>query len=276
MKKDFKGKSKRGGIYQIRNRQNGKIYIGSAKCFQVRASQHISSLRNNKHQNKHLQASWNKHESDNFLFEVLEVVDGDKLQRTTVEKQYLEKYFHEWEKCYNFIKNPVSNEGPWSNSPEETRKKLSLKIKNFYQTEKGKNLRKFKRKTYEEQYGIKKASEIKRKIGEKSANRKKSVEIKNKMSELNKGTNNPLHGKKHSFETRKKMVESHKERLKDPKIRAQISTKLKGRKKSKKTIEKLRKAQTGKRLSIETKEKISLSNKLYWANKRKILNQEEE
>ena len=123
MKKDFKGKSKRGGIYQIQNCQNGKIYIGSAKCFQVRASQHQTQLRNQKHRNKHLQASFEKHGEDNFLFEVLEVIEGDKLARTTREEEFLQEQIKlgNWDNCFNFLKRTKTNpKKVWSSSPEET------------------------------------------------------------------------------------------------------------------------------------------------------------
>lgn len=109
MKKEFRGHANKGGVYKITNIKNGKIYIGSAKRFRERASGHTSSLRKNKHQNKHLQASWNKHGKDAFLFEVLEVVRGDKLARTTREEFYIQKEIQSdnWENCYNFQKKPT-------------------------------------------------------------------------------------------------------------------------------------------------------------------------
>jgi len=124
MKKEYNGQSKKGGVYQIRNLINEKVYVGSAKCFQVRASQHESRLNSGKHSNKHLLASWKKWGSNSFLFEILEVVEGDKLQRTTIEKRYLQKYYENWEKCYNFQKNPICKQGPWSYSPTETKAKI--------------------------------------------------------------------------------------------------------------------------------------------------------
>src|SRR5690606_7653201 len=133
MKKEFGGNSKKGGVYQIANLTNGKVYIGSAKCFQVRASQHVSALKKQKHHNKHLQTSWNKWGENAFLFEVLEVVEGDKLQRTTREKLYLQKYYENWEKCYNFQRNPLSNERScWSKTPEETKKIRSKRSKEMW------------------------------------------------------------------------------------------------------------------------------------------------
>ena len=49
------------GIYQIRNKINGKIYIGSSadkKGILQRWKQHVKDLKNNIHHNKHLQTAW--------------------------------------------------------------------------------------------------------------------------------------------------------------------------------------------------------------------------
>src|SRR5690606_37979296 len=129
MKKEFKGNANKGGVYQIRNLRNGKVYIGSAKFFKQRANQHQQRLNQGKHHNKHLLASWNKWGSNNFLFEVLEVVEGDKLQRTKREQFYINQYLDKWEQCYNFQKKSVCKLGSWSNTPEVTKRKMSIAIK---------------------------------------------------------------------------------------------------------------------------------------------------
>lgn len=145
MKKQFDGQANKGGIYQICNIENGKIYIGSCKRFKQRASEHQRRLNSNKHCNCYLQNAWNKHGPESFIFEVLEVIEGDKLQRTTREKEYLQKYYENWEKCYNFQKNPICKQGPWSSTPEETKKKLrSLMVGNKNPMKKEENKKKFR------------------------------------------------------------------------------------------------------------------------------------
>ena len=71
------------GIYAIKNKINGKIYVGQVcknKGMNQRFMEHKSLLVNNKHYNKHLQAAWNKYEKINFLFYLLEeVLDENKL-----------------------------------------------------------------------------------------------------------------------------------------------------------------------------------------------------
>lgn len=62
------------GIYQIRNLINSKIYIGSSVCIEKRWKWHKSRLRNSTHSNIHLQRSWDKYGSENFVFEILESV----------------------------------------------------------------------------------------------------------------------------------------------------------------------------------------------------------
>ncbi len=126
MKFIYDGKSTLSGVYKITNTTNGKIYIGSAKEFRKRAYRHRSSLEKGVHQNKHLQRAFVKCGTAAFVFEVLEVVLGDKLARTTVEQTYLDQFLDDWERCYNFKKKTVASpRSCYSKTPEETSKKLS-------------------------------------------------------------------------------------------------------------------------------------------------------
>ena len=62
-------------IYQIKNKINNKIYVGSCTGHYRRKAQHWYKLRNNVHDNIHLQSSWNKYKETSFKFEVLEFVE---------------------------------------------------------------------------------------------------------------------------------------------------------------------------------------------------------
>lgn len=66
-------------IYQIRNLINEKIYVGSAFNFHKRIQAHEHRLRFNKHVNKHIQAAYNKYGKDNFVFEILEECEKEKI-----------------------------------------------------------------------------------------------------------------------------------------------------------------------------------------------------
>jgi len=67
------------GVYQIRNIQNGKVYIGSAagKGFRNRWNLHKQQLQNNKHHSVYLQRAWNKYGVGAFVFEILLYCDPE-------------------------------------------------------------------------------------------------------------------------------------------------------------------------------------------------------
>lgn len=69
------------GIYQIQNTINGKVYVGSAVNIKKRWSTHICQLKSNYHDNKHLQAAWNKYGINMFIFSILEKVPLDLLAK---------------------------------------------------------------------------------------------------------------------------------------------------------------------------------------------------
>jgi group I intron endonuclease len=126
MKFDYQGKSHAGGVYRIVNTKNGRIYIGSCKEFKRRSKQHHNALMAHTHSNKYLQADYNNHASDDFIFEILEIVIGEKQDRTDREQVYISRLYDGCQQCYNMSKNAASSEGrPFSNTPEETRKKMS-------------------------------------------------------------------------------------------------------------------------------------------------------
>jgi group I intron endonuclease len=76
-------------IYQIKNKVNDKVYIGSTTNYRNRFNQHKYFLRRNKHQNIHLQNAWNKYGEENFMFEVLEEVSEE--EKFIKEQEYLDE-----------------------------------------------------------------------------------------------------------------------------------------------------------------------------------------
>ena len=76
------------GIYKITNLKNNKFYIGSTqRTFSKRWNDHKSLLKSNKHHSIILQRSWNKYGEDSFLFEILEEIDENIIER---EQYYLD------------------------------------------------------------------------------------------------------------------------------------------------------------------------------------------
>lgn len=133
---EYNGSSKLSGIYEIRNRFSNKSYIGSAKEFKERWSDHSRSLRSNKHQNKHLQNSFNnaieKLQDDNFLeFYVIEVMEGStKEQRLKRESYWIEQAVINYGRngIYNVSLDPEHEQSKvWSNNPTETAEKIRRK-----------------------------------------------------------------------------------------------------------------------------------------------------
>ena len=78
------------GIYMIKNKINGKVYIGQTKDISQRWSSHKCELNSNRHVNRHLQASWNKYGASAFDFIVIEYCDQNQLNEK--EKHFIAQY----------------------------------------------------------------------------------------------------------------------------------------------------------------------------------------
>lgn len=68
-----------GGIYQIRNTVNNKLYIGQTKSFTNRKRSHFKELQKGTHYNKYLQRSFAKYGEQCFVFEILEFCEKEKM-----------------------------------------------------------------------------------------------------------------------------------------------------------------------------------------------------
>lgn len=74
------------GIYMIINLVNNKFYIGSSIDTYHRMLSHISLLKRNKHDNVHLQNSFNKYNIGNFIWVIIEQVDN--YNNLLIKEQY--------------------------------------------------------------------------------------------------------------------------------------------------------------------------------------------
>lgn len=132
---ELMGKS---GIYQIRNLQNGKLYIGSSCRLYERKLQHKNDLKSNRHENIYLQNSYNFHGKDNFIFEIIEFCEPE--DRYKIEQYWLDLFYGN-EFCYNI--NPIASKPPdctgkhFTKTKEQIEKVRTTVLKNG--TFKGKN-----------------------------------------------------------------------------------------------------------------------------------------
>ncbi len=71
-KKEYKQAKRPMGVYRIRNRRDGKSYVGFATDIQARLNRHKAELRFGSHRNRELQEEWNAQGESSFQFEVLD------------------------------------------------------------------------------------------------------------------------------------------------------------------------------------------------------------
>ena len=167
------------GIYCIENTITNQKYIGQSINIKYRWRKHRSALNTNKHDNAYLQNSWNKYGQDNFKFYVLEMCDIDQLNEREI--YYIEK-FNTLDRNYGYnLKTGGQNCSSYCT--EEVKQRMSDSIKQSYENS---DLRQ-------------RRSEITKQYWE---------DPNNKARILNE--NNPMYGKHHTDESKKKMSDTKK------------------------------------------------------------------
>ena len=75
LKKEYQQTLPPMGIFQIKNKTNGKVYLGFAKNLPGIINSHKFSLKMGSHYSPELQSDYNKLGEDNFSFEVLDYLE---------------------------------------------------------------------------------------------------------------------------------------------------------------------------------------------------------
>lgn len=91
------------GIYEIYCSKSGKRYIGSSKNIEKRWESHLRGLRSGKHHNYYLQKAYYRYGEDNFVFNILKIVDNEK-DLYMIEEQFIKKF--KFSKLFNAMRKP--------------------------------------------------------------------------------------------------------------------------------------------------------------------------
>lgn len=118
---------RKGGIYEIRNLANGKLYVGSAVDLQKRLLEHRRTLRLNFHRNRKLQNAFNKYGEKFFEVKVLELVE--QTEQLLEREQFWLDVTQAVKNGYNILEKAGSNLGlKWSEESCELSSRIRRKI----------------------------------------------------------------------------------------------------------------------------------------------------
>lgn len=113
------------GIYIIKNLINNKMYIGYSTNLKYRYYRHVSSLKNNKHDNEHLQKAVIKYNINSFIFEVIEECNKNILYK---REHYWATLLKTHDRTYGYNILPTGFKHITTHS-QETKDKISNRLK---------------------------------------------------------------------------------------------------------------------------------------------------
>jgi len=230
------------GIYCILNLLNGKYYVGSATNLKHRKVCHFSDLKLDKHDNRHLQNSYNKYGHDAFSFEVIEyIVDVDLL---ISREQHWIDFLDVCNTEYGYNLQQIAGSQLGFKHSKKTRNLISrVQIGRKASAE-------TKEKMSKAQKGHIATQATRQKISEGNKGKVRSQKTRQRITDANirrfagKTENHPMYGKHHTAEAKEKIRQGHL-----------------GRKQSEETKRKRSIVLTGRKHTLETKRKIGLANK---------------
>lgn len=278
----YNGHANEGGLYQITNQTNGRVYIGCTSQFKVRWAAHHYRLLKGNHRNPFLQNDFNKCGAGAFTIEVVAVI-LDRESRYKAEGELIRQHFGD--ACYNLraeivtppLMSPTTRERlrqshiglryPDRKRPPpvtgETRAKLGAAVAKL-------KANGGSPKWGAAQRGVPRTDAVKAKL--RASVEKRRLEGVLTMSNENKEKLRQTHlGKKMSDETKEKLRQANTGKVYGPRseeTRAKLrkaweSRERKGTPMSEETKEKIRRAKMGVPHTEETKAKMRASRNAY-------------
>lgn len=182
------------GIYIILNRDNFRMYVGSAACVRNRLHQHRTALKKDRHENTGLQKDWNRYGEDQFRFSAIMYCSADREELLRCEQFYID-WYQATQHGYNRSPSATSTLG--YRFTKEQREGLSRSLKGTVPWNKGQT------GIYTEETIAKMAAGQKGRI---PWNRgiPRTLEERRKMSEAKAGRT----GHRHTEESRRKIAQS--------------------------------------------------------------------
>lgn len=228
-----------GGVYAIRHVASGKMYIGSAFNIFRRWREHRSRLSRGKHENRYLQNAWDKHGPDAFVFEVLQVIEG-QADTLRAEQESLD-HFRPWRRIAGYNIGRVAGAAMVGRRHSaKSRARIAAALT-----------------------GRPVSAETRAKLSASNTGYKHSPEALAKMSEHNRSRSPEFRANMSAARKGKRLSEEH---------RAKLSAAQKGRQVSPETRAKLSAAMKGRSpapLSDDAKARISVAAMAYWSERRR-------
>ena len=88
-------------VYQIVNKQNGRIYVGETTQGELRWKSHLTYLRGGYHDNSNLQEDFNKFGEEAFEWSIIKELPKDREVLTKEEKLHIDSLIAEGKSLYN-------------------------------------------------------------------------------------------------------------------------------------------------------------------------------
>jgi group I intron endonuclease len=204
----------RTGIYQIRNKLNGKVYVGRSVNVEKRLSDHRSALRTGSHYSEHMQSAWIKYGEESFEFNVIEECD-EKLLPARESHWIRELHAVDPDRGYNL--KDEDGTGSWRLSEEalrnlretmskpEVREKIGARQRELHNDPEWKV-------AYLERVRSDEFRDKHRLFGEDNPfwGRSHSEETREIISQASSGERSGMWGRTHSEESREKISEKNK------------------------------------------------------------------